>query len=106
MKTILAILITIMIIAPANAVDLIASSSIGGSTHKFAIILQKELKNNGLDVKLIVAGNCVLGKKMWQDSESAIFITTEASNSVPECTVEITKDNYALNLFTEGWVIV
>jgi hypothetical protein len=106
MKTILAILFAIILIAPANAVDLIAPSSIGGTTHKFAIILQKDLKNNGLDVKLIVAGNCVLGKKMWQDSESAIFITTEASNSVPECTVEITKDNYALNLFTAGWVII
>ena len=106
MKTILAVLFAIILIAPANAVDLIAPSSIGGSTHKFAIILQKDLKNNGLDVRLVVAGNCVLGKKMWQDSESAIFITTEASNSVPECTVKITKDNYALNLFTAGWVII
>jgi hypothetical protein len=106
MKTILAILFAIILIAPANAVDLIAPSSIGGTTHKFSIIIQKDLQNKGFDVNLVVAGNCILGKKIWNDTEEAIFITTEASNSVPECTVEITEDNYALNLFTAGWVIV
>ena len=90
----------------AKAIDIIAPSSVGGSTHKFAIILQNDLQEKGFDTNMIVAGNCVLGKKHWQDSDSAIFITTEASNSVPECTVEITEQNYALNLFTAGWVIV
>ena len=110
MKTIknfvLAMLFAIISIAPANALDLIAPSSIGGTTHKFSIIIQRDLQNKGFDVNLIVAGNCVLGKKIWKDTEEAIFITTEASNAVPECTVEITEDNYALNLFTAGWVIV
>ena len=110
MKTIknfvLAVLFAIISIAPVNALDLIAPSSIGGTTHKFSIIIQKDLQSKGFDVNLIVAGNCVLGKKIWKDTEEAIFITTEASNSVPECTVKITEDNYALNLFTAGWVIV
>jgi len=110
MKTIknfvLAVLFAIISIAPVNALDLIAPSSIGGTTHKFSIIIQKDLQSKGFDVNLVVAGNCVLGKKIWKDTEEAIFITTEASNSVPECTVEITEDNYALNLFTAGWVIV
>jgi hypothetical protein len=102
----LALLFAITFILPANALDIIAPSSVGGTTHKFAMILQKDLQDKGFDTKIIIAGNCVLGKKEWQDSKSAIFITTEASNSVPECTVEITKENYALNLFTAGWVIV
>jgi len=103
---ILPVLFAIVSIAPVNALDLIAPSSIGGTTHKFSIIIQKDLQSKGFDVNLVVAGNCVLGKKIWKDTEEAIFITTEASNSVPECTVEITEDNYALNLFTAGWVIV
>ncbi|MBC8435801.1 MAG: hypothetical protein H8D84_02325, partial [Proteobacteria bacterium] len=97
---ILPVLFAIVSIAPVNALDLIAPSSIGGTTHKFSIIIQKDLQSKGFDVNLIVAGNCVLGKKIWKDTEEAIFITTEASNSVPECTVKITEDNYALNLFT------
>ena len=90
----LALLFAITFILPATALDIIAPSSIGGTTHKFAMILQKDLQDKGFDTKIIIAGNCVLGKKEWQDSKSAIFITTEASNSVPECTVEITKENY------------
>lgn len=88
------------------AIDLIVPASSGGTYHKFASIIQKDLESKGVDVNLIVSGNCVIGKKQWQDSKSAIMINSEATNAVKECTVDITLENYAHNFFTAGWVIV
>ena len=90
----------------AYGLDLIVPASSGGTYHKFATIIQKDLESKGFDVNLIVSGNCVIGKKHWQDSKSAIMINSEATNAVKECTVDITEENYTHNFFTAGWVIV
>ena len=90
----------------ALSIDLIVPASSGGTYHKFATIIKKDLESKGIEVKLIVSGNCVIGKKQWSDSKAAIMINSEATNAVKECTVEITEQNYVHNFFTAGWVIV
>ena len=90
----------------AYGIDLIVPASSGGTYHKFATIIQKDLESKGFDVNIIVSGNCVLGKKLWQDRVRAIMINSEATNAVKQCTVDITKQNYVHNFFTAGWVIV
>lgn len=90
----------------AVALDLIVPASAGGTYHKFASIIADDLRTQGYEVNLVVSGNCVIGKKQWQDSESAIMINSEATNAVSKCNVPITEKNYAHNIFTAGWVIV
>ena len=105
-KTWLTIILTLAFLTKASALDLIVPASAGGTYHKFASIIADDLEAQGHDVNLIVTGNCVMGKKQWNDSESAIMINSEASNAVSKCNVPITKENFAHNLFTAGWVIV
>ena len=105
-KITIALILTLGIFTKVLAVDLIVPASSGGTYHKFASIIAKDLKSQGHDVNLIVSGNCVIGKKQWNDSHSAIMINSEATNSVGKCNVPITKKNFAHNIFTAGWVIV
>ena len=49
----------------ASGIDLIVPASSGGTYHKFATIIKKDLESKGIEVKLIVSGNCVIGKKQW-----------------------------------------
>tara|TARA_X000001036_G_scaffold172318_1_gene162884 strand:+ start:1287 stop:2030 length:744 start_codon:yes stop_codon:yes gene_type:complete len=106
MKKLLTTMIILFYSTFAYGIDLIVPASSGGTYHKFATIIQKDLESKGFDVNLVVSGNCVIGKKQWQDSKSAIMINSEATNAVKECTVDITKENYVHNFFTAGWVIV
>ena len=105
-KTWLTIILTLAFLTKASALDLIVPASAGGTYHKFASIIADDLEAQGHDVNLIVTGNCVMGKKQWNDSESAIMINSEATNAVSKCNVPITRENFAHNLFTAGWVIV
>ncbi len=106
MKKLLLTIIILFYTTFAYGIDLIVPASSGGTYHKFASIIQKDLESKGIDVNLIVSGNCVIGKKQWNDSKSAIMINSEATNAVKECTVDITEKNYVHNFFTAGWVIV
>jgi hypothetical protein len=99
-------LLTLAFVTKAVALDLIVPASAGGTYHKFASIIADDLKVKGYEVNLVVSGNCVIGKKQWDDSDSAIMINSEATNSVSKCNVPITEKNYAHNFFTAGWVIV
>jgi len=105
-KTWITIILTLAFLTRASALDLIVPASAGGTYHKFASIIADDLKAQGHDVNLIVTGNCVMGKKQWNDSESAIMINSEATNAVSKCNVPITTENFAHNIFTAGWVIV
>jgi hypothetical protein len=105
-KILITMLITFAFVTKASALDLIVPASAGGTYHKFASMIADDLKANGHEVNLVVSGNCVIGKKQWNDSESAIMINSEATNAVPKCNVPITKNNFAHNIFTAGWVII
>ena len=105
-KIITTLFVTFAFVTKAVALDLIVPASAGGTYHKFASIIADDLKAQGHEVNLVVSGNCVIGKKQWNDSESAIMINSEATNAVSKCNVPITKKNYAHNIFTAGWVIV
>ena len=106
-KLILGIVITFFTMTSAMALDIIIPSAAGGTYHKFATIMADGLKEKGVDVKLIVAGNCVLGKQKWNDAtKNSIFLNSEATNAVAECNVPITTDNHAFTYFTAGWVII
>jgi hypothetical protein len=100
------IILTLAFVAKASALDLIVPASAGGTYHKFASIIADDLEAQGYEVNLIVSGNCVIGKKQWNDSKSALMINSEATNAVPKCNVPITNKNFAHNVFTAGWVIV
>ena len=102
----IAIIMAFALVTKVYALDLIVPASAGGTYHKFASIIADDLKAQGHQVNLIVSGNCVMGKKQWNDSESAIMINSEATNAVPKCNVPISVDNFAHNIFTAGWVIV
>ena len=103
---ILGIILFLFLITSAMAVNFVISAPAGGTFHKFATIMAEDLKDKGYDANLVVVGNCILGKKKWEESTNSIFMVTEASNSVPRCTVPVTTDNHALTYFTAGWVIV
>lgn len=105
-KLITTLIITLVFISKAVALDLIVPASEGGTYHKFASIIADDLKAQGHEVNLIVSGNCVIGKKQWSDSESAIMINSEATNAVEKCNVPITEQNFTHNIFTAGWVII
>jgi hypothetical protein len=105
-KLIITLFMTLVFVTKSVALDLIVPASAGGTYHKFASIIADDLKTQGYEINLVVAGNCVIGKKQWQDSESAIMINSEATNAVSKCHVTITEKNYAHNIFTAGWVIV
>ena len=105
-KLILGIILSLFTMTSAIAVDFIIPSPAGGTFHKFATIMAEDLKEKGYDANLVVVGNCILGKKKWEESTNSIFMVTEASNSVPKCTVPVTTDNHALTYFTAGWVII
>lgn len=105
-KIITALFVTLAFVTKAVALDLIVPASAGGTYHKFASIIADDLKAQGHEVNLIVSGNCVIGKKQWNDSKSAIMINSEATNAVSKCNVPITNKNFAHNIFTAGWVIV
>ena len=66
-KLILGIIMTFFTMTSAMALDIIVASAAGGTYHKFASIMADDLKEKGVDVNLIVAGNCVLGKQKWND---------------------------------------
>ena len=100
------ILVMIMLATKVSAIDLIVPASAGGTYHKFANIIADDLKDKGHEVKIVVSGNCVIGKKIWEQSETAIMINSEATNSIEKCHVPIRKENFAVNLLTAGWVIV
>jgi hypothetical protein len=105
-KILITMMLTLVFVAKASALDLIVPASAGGTYHKFASIIADDLKAQGYEVNLIVSGNCVIGKKQWNDSKSALMINSEATNAVSKCNVPITKENFAYNVFTAGWVIV
>ena len=105
-KLLITMILTLAFVAKASALDLIVPASAGGTYHKFAAIIADDLKAQGYEVNLIVSGNCVIGKKQWNDSKSALMINSEATNAVTKCNVTITKENFAHNIFTAGWVIV
>lgn len=105
-KIITTLFVTLAFVTKAVALDLIVPASAGGTYHKFASIIADDLKAQGHEVNLIVSGNCVIGKKQWNDSKSAIMINSEATNAVSKCNVPITNKNFAHNIFTAGWVIV
>ena len=105
-KLILGIILSLFTMTSAMAVNFVISAPAGGTFHKFATIMAEDLKEKGYDANLIIAGNCILGKKKWEGATNSIFMGTEATNSVPECTVPITTDNHALTYFTAGWVII
>lgn len=105
-KIITTLLVAFTFVTKAAALDLIVPASAGGTYHKFASIIADDLKEQGHEVNLIVSGNCVIGKKQWNDSKSAIMINSEATNAVSKCNVPITEKNFAYNIFTAGWVIV
>lgn len=105
-KIITTLFVTLAFVTKAVALDLIVPASAGGTYHKFASIIADDLKAQGHEVKIIVSGNCVIGKKQWNDSKSAIMINSEATNAVSKCNVPITNKNFAHNIFTAGWVIV
>ena len=88
------------------ATEIIVASAAGGTYHKFSTILASELKKQGMEVEIKIAGNCILGKKMYADSDNAIMFVSEATNAVSECYIPINKENYFQNVFTAGWVIV
>jgi hypothetical protein len=90
----------------ASAVELIVSSAAGGTYHKFTTVIASELEKQNIDVEVKIAGNCILGKKMYEDSESAIMFNSEATNAVNECNIPLTQEIYFTNIFTAGWVIV
>lgn len=104
--TLLTMAMIAMMSTTASALDLVVASAPGGTYHKFTTVLAKSLQEQGIDAEVKVAGNCILGKKLWQDSEDAIMFQSEASQAVPECNVPVTTDSLVSNVFTAGWVIV
>ena len=102
----LSVLMVMMLVTKVSAIELIVPASAGGTYHKFATMIADDLKQKGHEVKIVVSGNCVIGKKLWQQSKSAVMINSEATNSLEKCNVPISKENFAVNLLTAGWVIV
>ena len=79
-KLILGVVMTFFTMTSAMALDIIIPSAAGGTYHKFATIMADGLKEKGVDVNLIVAGNCVLGKQKWKDATTnSIFMNSEAT---------------------------
>ena len=106
-KLILGVVMTFFTMTSAMALDIIIPSAAGGTYHKFATIIANGLEEKGIDVNLVVAGNCVLGKQKWKDATTnSIFMNSEATNAVAECNVPITNENHAWTYFTAGWVII
>lgn len=106
MKKLLTILCLTIISNFAYAVDLIVPTKAGGTMHKFATIIVDELAKHNIKVEMLLSGNCVQAKRLWQSSDEAIMMNAEATQIVNGCDVDINEKNYGTNLFTTDWRLV
>ena len=105
-KIVIALALVFGLSGKTMAIDIVVPASAGGTYHKFASIIADGLKAQGHEVNLIVSGNCVIGKKQWNDRDTAIMINSEATNAVKKCHVPITVEHLAHTIFTTGWTVV
>lgn len=106
MKKLLTILFLTIITNFAYAVDLIVPTKAGGTMHKFSTIIVDELAKQNIEVNMILSGNCVQAKKLWQNNKEAILMNAEATQIVEGCDIAIDNKNYGTNLFTTDWRLV
>lgn len=102
---ILIVLFTLMF-GTAHAVDLIVPTKAGGTMHKFSTIIVEEMAKQNIEINMVLSGNCVQAKKLFETSTDAILMNSEATQIVEGCDISITEQNYGANLFTTDWRLV
>lgn len=102
-KLLVALAITFSV--PALALDFLVPTKPGGMFHKTSTLISNALPD--MNIKVNLAGNCVLGKTIWEETKTnTIYLNSEVLNNREDCHIDVTESNLRAVIATGGFAIV